>query len=301
MSIVHLKKTTIDSQHTIPYYNRHKGKEASKNLKTYDDDIAKKYKQIFDAPIRDAQEESIRTLENIAYEANDKPNSIVNHLYNLDYATYRNFKIHKDCSISNIESGKWTDDKQNAQNKSDPKIIGELRSIFNNLGKTTSKKTPHPDFNVKYIFENNREIIANSGYFRFITNQGDAQQSVATWLKDIKGVQRIIRLALTQPADVKKYIDYQKQIQEREKILQKDPTKKVKKISESDYEGPMNHDLYVKYSAIAYDIKTFFVDFLSENNTLNKYELANFVPFDQVLQITSDAKDKQQAMIDKNS
>ena len=96
MSIVHLKRATIDSQHTIPYYNRHTGKEASKNLKSYEDDnIAKKYKQIFNAPIRDAEGNSIIALETMAFEENDNPNSIVNKLYNLDYATYRNVKINK--------------------------------------------------------------------------------------------------------------------------------------------------------------------------------------------------------------
>ena len=135
MSIVHLKRNTIDSQHTIPYYNRYKGREASKNLQVFSDDIATKYRQIFNTPIRDAEESSILELETIAFEKNDKPNSIVNDLYNLDCSngTYRNLKaqiIDKNCTIANIEKGVWTDDKNNSNNRSDPKIIGELRSLF---------------------------------------------------------------------------------------------------------------------------------------------------------------------------
>jgi hypothetical protein len=297
MSIVHLKRATIDSQHTIQYYNRHKGKEASKNLKLFNDNIAETYELIFNTPIRDAEELSILELETIAFEKNDKPNSIVNDLYNLDFSTYRNFKIHPNCTIPNIEKGVWTDDKKNAQNKSDPQLIRELRSIFNNLGMKTTEKNPHPSFNVKYIFENNRQIIADIGYYRFITHVGKQQQSVATWLKDIKSVQRIIRLALTNPKHVENYQNYTKAVKAQEKQLLKEPYKKLKKIEEVEYEEPMSHNLYVKYSAIAYDIKTFFVDFLSENNTLNKYEYDNYIPFETVLQITSDAKEKQQKMI----
>ncbi|KAJ1466148.1 hypothetical protein T484DRAFT_1756882, partial [Baffinella frigidus] len=156
-------------------------------------------------------------LETIAFEKNDKPNSIVNDLYNLDYGTYRFFKIHQNFTIPNIEKSVWTVDKNNAQNKSDQKIIEELRSIFNNLGKKRSEKTPHPDFNVKYIFENNREIIADIGYYRFITHLGKAQQSVATWLKDIKAVQQIIRLALTNPKRVENYQKHMKAAKAQEK------------------------------------------------------------------------------------
>ena len=264
MSVVHKKEDDdINSQHTIPYYNRYKGTEVSKNLQVFSDDIATKYLQIFNTPIRDAQDESILTLETTAYEVNNKPNSIVNNLYNLDYKSYRIMlsQIHSDCTITNIEKGIWKDDMENSKNKSDPKVISELRSLFNKLGKDINK-----DFNVKYIFENNRKIIADIGYYRFITNTLNKQQSVSTWLKDIKNIQRIIRLALTKNAQV---------------------------------DDPMSHNLYVKYSAIIYDIKTFFVDFLSENNSFNKYEIANYIPFDKILEITSRAEEKQQNMIDK--
>ena len=134
MSVVHLERATIDSQHTIPYFKRYKGRDASKNLQVFSDDIATKYQLIFDAPIRDAQGESILTLETTAFEQNDKPNSIVNSLFNLDYGTYRNLKtqIHKNCTIPNIEKGIRLIGLQTANFDQDNKdtFLGQLEFEF---------------------------------------------------------------------------------------------------------------------------------------------------------------------------